>query len=300
MNIINKISSQNVPQWGNKKKYIAIHYLGVDGQNNKVESGGYGAHYYIYWDGTVYQAASHDAVLWQVGTGGYYTQKHPEARNNNTIGIEMCCHCDGDASKAGADWWFTEATQQACVQLVKKLMKDLGIPADHVLRHYDIVNKTCPAPYVHNNKHRESWTWNEFKARLTGENAPVQPNPKPDTTKWYRIRKNWADPASQIGAYENLENAKKACKVGYTVFDWNGKAVYSPAGTPAYPFYGKCAGNSVNVRTGPGTGYGLMKNWPKLNKGNEVDVLGKTGAWYKVRIAGKYVGYVFEDYIKRG
>ena len=37
--IINVISDKNVPKWGNGKKYIAIHYLGVVGQNNKVEAG---------------------------------------------------------------------------------------------------------------------------------------------------------------------------------------------------------------------------------------------------------------------
>ena len=52
MKIINKINNTHVPKWGNQKKYIAIHYLGVDGQNNKVDAGGYGAHFYIYWDGT--------------------------------------------------------------------------------------------------------------------------------------------------------------------------------------------------------------------------------------------------------
>lgn len=144
MNIINVISNKNVPKWGNTKQYIAVHYLGVVGQNNKVESGGYGAHYYIYWDGTIYQAASHDAILWQVGTGGYYTQKHPSARNSNTIGIEMCPKCDGNSSRADdPKWYFTTETQEACVWLVQKLMKDLGLPASHVLRHYDIVNKHC-------------------------------------------------------------------------------------------------------------------------------------------------------------
>lgn len=169
MNIINVISDKNVPKWGNGKKFIAIHYLGVVGQNNKVEAGGYGAHYYIYWDGTIYQAAKHDAILWQVGTGGYYTQKHPEARNSNTIGIELCVKCDGNASNPSDPYWyFTEETQEACVQLVKKLMQDLSIPASHVLRHYDIVNKHCPAPYVNNNKYKTSWTWEEFKARISG------------------------------------------------------------------------------------------------------------------------------------
>lgn len=29
--IKNVVSSSGVPDWGNQKKYIAIHYLGVDG-----------------------------------------------------------------------------------------------------------------------------------------------------------------------------------------------------------------------------------------------------------------------------
>ena len=179
-NIIDVTSASrgNVPQWGNAKQYIAVHYLGVVGQNNKVDSGGYGAHYYIYWDGTIYKAADHDAVLWQVGTAGYYTQKHPYSRNSNTIGIEMCPKCDGNAGNAEDPYWyFTEETQKACVELVKYLMQQLGVGADHVLRHYDIVNKWCPAPYCNNNRYRGTWTWDEFKAKLTGGSvAPSTPS----------------------------------------------------------------------------------------------------------------------------
>lgn len=42
----------------------------------------------------------------------------------------------------------------------------------------------------------------------------------------YRIRKSWADAASQIGAYSSLENAKKAWKEGYYIFDSNGNVIY--------------------------------------------------------------------------
>lgn len=55
-----------------------------------------------------------------------------------------------------------------------------------------------------------------------------------DTEKsenWYRIRKTWADATSQLGAYVSLERAKQACPNGYTVFDSNGKAVYTNGGT---------------------------------------------------------------------
>ena len=170
--ITNAVNSENVPRWGNTKKYIAVHYLGVVGQDHELASDGTGAHYYIYWDGTIYQRCSHDAIVWAVGTAGYYKQKHPYARNANTISIEMCCKCDGNSASADdPKWYFTEATQEACVWLVKKLMKELGIPAKNVLRHYDIVNKVCPAPYVHNNRYRGSWTWDEFKSKLTEQPA---------------------------------------------------------------------------------------------------------------------------------
>lgn len=216
--IINAISSARVPCWGNQKKYIAIHYLGVDGQAHDLAEDGCGAHFYIYWDGTIYQRCSLDAVPWAVGTARCYTQKHPEARNSNTISIEMCCHNTGGDAASATDphWWFTTETQEACIWLVKKLMKDLGIPASHVLRHYDIVNKVCPAPYVANNKFKTSWTWEEFKKKLE------------DSTVVYYVRKSFTDKASQIGSYTYLENAKKQCRSGYHVYDVTGKLIYSP------------------------------------------------------------------------
>ena len=153
--IINAISSAKVPKWGNTGDYLAIHYLGVTGENHDLDSDGCGAHYYIYKDGTIYQRCSHNAIVYQVGTAGMYTQKHPNARNANTIGIELCCNCDGNPKSAeDPKWWFTQETQEAAVWLARKLMKEQNIPSENVLRHYDIVNKTCPAPYVHNNGYR--------------------------------------------------------------------------------------------------------------------------------------------------
>lgn len=55
------------------------------------------------------------------------------------------------------------------------------------------------------------------------------------TTKYYRVRKTWADARSQLGAYQILDNAKQNCPVEYTVFDWNGKAVYTPTSEPEKP-----------------------------------------------------------------
>lgn len=68
------------------------------------------------------------------------------------------------------------------------------------------------------------------------------------TTKYYRVRKTWTDAKSQLGAYQILDNAKQNCPVGYTVFDWNGKAVYTPTSEPEKPTDG---GEDNNKPTTP-------------------------------------------------
>ena len=46
---------------------------------------------------------------------------------------------------------------------------------------------------------------------------------------WYRVRKTWADAATQKGAFHSLENAKRCAdeNKGYSVFDESGKVIYS-------------------------------------------------------------------------
>ena len=58
------------------------------------------------------------------------------------------------------------------------------------------------------------------------------PTQKPTSGELYRVRKSWADAASQIGAFVVLENAIKVCKTGYSVFDSKGNVVY-PKAQPA-------------------------------------------------------------------
>lgn len=67
--------------------------------------------------------------------------------------------------------------------------------------------------------------------------------------------------------------------------------------------YGLKGNDLLNVRTGAGTSYSLLPEWPKLSNGNEVDILdiltAKDGSsWYEIRIAGKYIGCVAAQYVK--
>lgn len=74
--------------------------------------------------------------------------------------------------------------------------------------------KMCPAYILP--------TWDNFKKEVS-----LRQKKNSTVTTLYRVRKTWEDTKSQIGAYSSLENAKKACKEGYSVFDENGKAVYT-------------------------------------------------------------------------
>ena len=69
-------------------------------------------------------------------------------------------------------------------------------------------------------------------------------------------------------------------------------------------YVGECTKNGIDVKQKAGSTHPNIAGYPKLNAGNLVDVIGtaKDGpghTWYKVKIAGKYVGYVYEKYIKK-
>ena len=82
----------------------------------------------------------------------------------------------------------------------------------------------------------------------------------------YRVRKSWADAASQKGAFNVLDNAKRCAdeNPGYSVFDEAGKVVY--AGSAAASTYTVQKGDSLwaiaEKRLGNGTRYNEIK---KLN-----------------------------------
>lgn len=146
--------------------YIVIHYCGDTGsakaQCQYFAGGNRGAsaHYFVDHNGDVYQSVEDKNSAWHCGANTY---KHPKCRNTNSIGIELCCRTTGDKTKADANWYFEDATVQAAIELTKELMKKYNIPADHVIRHYDVTGKTCPAPYVFNSgKH----TWAQFQAAI--------------------------------------------------------------------------------------------------------------------------------------
>lgn len=264
--VIDKRSWDRVPSSiRNTHNYVAVHYLGVDGgENYNLYGGGYGGHATIYLDGRIFLRCFNEATIWAVGASSGFKQIHPYARNMNTYSIEMCCYNENHASSSSdKTWYFTQATQEACVQLVRMKFKEFGWPLtkesidEHLLRHGDITTKICPAPYCTCEKYRGSkgtnWAWAEFKEAVRTGICPQPERPTP-VEKLYRIRLSWNKPDSQKGAYENLELAKNACPDGYTVYDWDGVAVYAKP-SKDLPYFVRVSIDDLNIRKGAGTIY---------------------------------------------
>lgn len=164
--VINKhITSVNRNVMSNKvNKYIVIHYVGAvsTAYNNvcyfKDEYRGASAHYFVD-DKSIWQCVLEKDSAWHCGTKGKY---YNNARNNNSIGIEMCCY------KNNGKLDISNATINNTIELVKDIMKRYNIPVENVVRHYDVTRKVCPAPFVNNDSR-----WVDFKNRLKEDSKPV-------------------------------------------------------------------------------------------------------------------------------
>lgn len=88
---------------------------------------------------------------WAVGdklnstTGG--GRLHGMATNKNTISIEICSNLLPNTTAAVPNhggWYFTDASLNNALKLVRYLMREYDIPKENVVRHYDISGKLCP------------------------------------------------------------------------------------------------------------------------------------------------------------
>ena len=165
-----KIKTANRSNYGGKRstadiKYIVIHYTANDGDtakgngnyfaNNKV---GVSAHYFVD-DDVIINSVPDDYIAWAVGGSKYkYTKGgtfYGRCTTANSISVELC-----DTKKNGV-YDFTEATMKNAADLVKLLMEKYTVPVERVIRHYDVMGKVCPKPFVDDEK-----AWKEFKERL--------------------------------------------------------------------------------------------------------------------------------------
>jgi len=131
--------------------------------------------------------------------------------------------------------------------------------------------------HVDTRTYKSFWYGHAQEKRTTFGGAAAEPE------HWYRIRKSWEDAKSQIAAYKNKDSAIYACPVGYSVFDWNGNAVYTKdAPTPqptTYTLTLPVLRKGDNSSTVKALQHLLMANGIKLPKyGADGDFGGETEA----------------------
>ena len=167
MNIIQDIipkGNHNRPGVKIRPRYITVHDTanrakGADARAHAryLKSGAGGRE--VSWhftvdDEVIIQHLPLDEMGWHAGSG---------TGNRESIGIEICENEDGDRAKAEAN----------AIELIRHLMKELGIPIDRVVPHQHWTGKYCPRNILPR--------WDEFLDRV--KEGVKKPSKKPDPSK---------------------------------------------------------------------------------------------------------------------
>lgn len=173
LNIERKLINCNYEKRTNRDiKYIVVHYT-TDRNGNALNSVNWfgnpnaqsSAHYVVDKD-HIYQIVEDKNKAWHCGSKNGY--KHPDCRNENSIGIEVASvHPDKKSKTIPAedpDWRFDDKAVDNTIDLTVELMKKYNIPIENVLMHYDVTGKICPAPFVNYPS-----KWSEFIGRVNAK-----------------------------------------------------------------------------------------------------------------------------------
>ena len=159
-------------------EYIVIHYTSNQGDTAKNnadyfarEKVGASAHYFCDKN-EIWQSVKDSDTAWHCGAKTY---RHPDCRNANSVGVEICMNDKKGNVRRGSI--------ETAAELVRYLMQRYSVPVDRVLRHYDVTGKYCPGPMVD-----DPALWAAFKQSLTQtEDDSVR-------YKYYDDMPDWAKP----------------------------------------------------------------------------------------------------------
>lgn len=180
---INKLlTPYNYTKLTNKRNmWIVIHYVGAvstakaNAKYFYTAKRGASANYFVD-ENEIWQVVDDMNASWHIGAVKYYNS----ARNNNSIGIEMCCKRKG----TNGEWYFEPQTIKNTIELVKMLAKKYGINTKlFVCRHFDCTRKNLPCSIRFWWK-RLDWLFKQSKSRGGRRSG---------RKRTYYSRKMWSD-----------------------------------------------------------------------------------------------------------
>jgi len=147
-------------------EWIVIHFTSNNGDTAK-NNGKYfannivkaSAHYFVdsYY---IVNSVPDNYIAWSVGGNKYPNTKgakfYGKCVNANSISIELC-----DDVKNGVVY-PSEKTIQNALELTRHLMQKYNIPANHIIRHFDVTGKKCPAYWVDDARWKSEF-WNKIQ-----------------------------------------------------------------------------------------------------------------------------------------
>lgn len=221
-----KVHTANRANYGRQRptsdiKYIVIHYTANDGDtdenngkffaNNVTKSS---AHYFVD-DDSITQSVPDNYVGYSVGGNRYANYKqtggakfYKTCTNSNSISIELC-----DDVKNGVIYPSAKTIENA-LDLARLLMSKYKIPADRVIRHFDVTGKICPAYWVDNAKWKSEF-WNKLGG--VTNNAQVVEN-KANTPYLVKINTAVLNVRNGAGTNHKINTTVKRGEV-YTIVD---------------------------------------------------------------------------------
>lgn len=287
-------------------KGVVLHSIGTPQPRASVlrefwqrDASAYVVHYMVD-DRSILHCMPDNFKCWHVGSPG----------NSKWLGIEMGepsqIHYISGAkftvSDLAAAQAYAEAAYRNAVWLIAKLCRDHGWdPFTAVYTHREVTRQR-----LSNTDHVDpQHLWDGLGlgktllqlrrdvARAMEIPAPAPapapaPVPSPTEEPVYRVRKTWEDAGSQIGAFRNIDYAKAACKDGYAVFDAAGKQIW-----PLGYIVRITAQSGLNVRSGPGTNYGVVM---ALAYGGGYTIVEEQNGWGKLKSG---IGWICLKYTER-
>lgn len=246
-------------------QYICIHYVGATGDAednieyyNRPTTTEASADFYVGHGGDVWQynPDPRRRYCWAVGGGRqskYGGSLHGTVKNYNSVSIELCVKTRGNKTVANhKDWYFTKETIDAGVELTRYLMKLYNVPAERVVRHFDVTGKLCPGVVGWNYPSGSESAWEDFKKRIGGSYTATTTKKEVQTVK---VELPVLKRGTKGEAVKNWQTFLKA--KGYDPKGIDGS--FGPGCEAATKAYQKGHGLTVDGQVGPQV-YGSM--WP--------------------------------------